>query len=172
MEPLKGGKLTDVIHPSIQSYWDSIGTDRTPAEWALRWAANLPGVLTILSGMSTMEQVEENIRVLSEADEGMLSDIELAVIDEVAKEYRDLIAYPCTSCKYCLPCAVEIDIPQLIEFRNSYDLYGNKAKRKSEFNFQVAVKPSACTACGKCEAECPQHLEIIKVMKEAAEIYE
>jgi len=172
MEPLKGGKLTDVIHPSIQSYWDSIGSDRTPAEWALRWVANLPGVLTILSGMTTMEQVEENVRVLSDADEGKLSENELAVIDAVAEEYHKLITYPCTACKYCMPCAADIDIPLLMDFRNSYDIYGNKAKRKSEFGFQVSVKPSSCTACGKCEAECPQHIEIIRVMREAAEIYE
>ena len=173
MEPLKGGKLTDVIHPSIQKYWDSLGSDRTPAEWALRWAANLPGVLTILSGMSTMEQVEENIRVLSDADTGMLTEEELAVLDKVADEYRDLIAYPCTNCKYCMPCTADIDIPLMLHLRNMCEIYGNADKIKtSEYPFMVSVDASACTACGKCEDECPQHLEIIRAMRETVEIFE
>jgi len=173
MEPLKGGKLTDVIHPSIQKYWDSLGSDRTPAEWALRWVANLPGVLTILSGMGAMEQVEENIRVLSDADEGMLSEAELDVIDKVAEEYRNLIVYPCTGCNYCMPCTENVNIPLMIGFRNAYELYRNAAKMKSaEYGFLVKVPSSACSECGKCETECPQKIEIIKALKENVEIFE
>lgn len=173
MEALKGGKLTDVVHPSLQKYWASVGYDRTPAEWALRWAANLPGVLTILSGMSTMEQVEENIRVLSDADEGMMSEQELDVVDKAAEEYRKLTVYDCTNCKYCMPCTEGINIPMMIDFRNLYTAYGNVEKmKKAEYAFRVEVEASACTACGKCEKACPQRLEIIKAMKETAEIFE
>jgi len=173
MEPLKGGKLVDAVHPDIQGYWDSIGTDRTPAEWALRWVANLPGVLTILSGMTTMEHVEENLRVLSDAGEGMLSDAELAVIDKVAEKYRSLTAYQCTACNYCMPCTAGINIPQMMGFRNFYELYRNTEKMKGwEYKINVGVEASACTECGKCEPLCPQHLEIMRAMKETKEIFE
>jgi len=172
MGPLKGGKLTDTMPPSIQKYWDSLEGSRSPAEWGLRWVANLPGVLTILSGMSTREQLDENIRVLSDADANMLSEDELAVIDKVAEEYRKLIAYPCTGCKYCLPCVQDINIPKIMDFRNYYELYGWNEKTQYEFKMFAHVKPSACIACGQCEKTCPQHLEIIRAMKETADLFE
>lgn len=172
MEPLKGGKLTDAMPPSIQKYWDSLSSDRTPAEWAFRWVANLPGILTILSGMNKMEQVEENVRVLSAADIEKLSESDLAVIDKAAEEYNKLIAYQCTTCRYCLPCAVEINIPKAMEFRNSYDIYGKTQRMQNDYDHFLRVKPSACIACGKCEAECPQHLNIIQAMKENVALFE
>ena len=172
MEPLKGGKLTDVMPPSVKAYWDSLGSGRSPAEWALRWAANLPGVLTILSGMSAMPQVEENVRVLSDADAGQLSDEELAVFDEVAKEYNKLIVYPCTECRYCMPCTEGISIPEIMDFRNSCDLYGNTEKIQYSYRNFVDKKASSCIECGKCEEKCPQHLEIIRAMKETTELLE
>jgi len=171
MEPLKGGRFTDIIFPSIQKCWDELGLGRTPAEWALRWVANLPGVLTILSGMSNFEQVEENIRVLSDADEGMLTGPELAIIERVAEEYRKLIPYPCTACKYCMPCSAGLDIPLLMEYRNGCDLYGMTDKVHFQYDMFIFPKASDCTACGKCEPECPQHLEIMRAMKEMVELY-
>jgi len=171
MEPLKGGSLTGNVPPSVQKCWDSLSPARTPAEWALRWAANLPGVITILSGMSEMGQLEENIRVLSDAEMNSLSASELAVFDKVAEEYDKLIVYPCTGCKYCMPCAAEIDIPEIIGFRNSLPRYGLIKKLLDEYHMWVPHKASDCIACGKCEPHCPQHLEIIKIMKETAELY-
>ena len=172
MEPLKGGKLTEAMPPSVQRYWDSLEYDRTPAEWALRWAANLPGVLTILSGMSTLEQVEENIRILSDADINSLSEEELSVIEKAAEEYRKLILYQCTSCKYCMPCTVNIDIPEIIDYRNSCILYGRTKRLINTYKMYVDTKASECTACGECETKCPQHLEIKRIMKETAKLFE
>ena len=171
MEPLKGGRLTDANPPSIQKYWDSLDSKRTPAEWALRWVADLPGVLTILSGMSTMEQVEENIRVLSDADVGMMTEAEFSVLDQVAEEYRKLTAYACTACKYCLPCTAGINIPEIMNFRNMCSLYGLTPKIRGEYTMFVPKKASECTECGKCETACPQHLEIIRAMKETTELF-
>jgi len=110
--------------------------------------------------------------VLSDADVGMLSVSELAKIDAVAEEYRKLTAYPCTACKYCLPCTADIDIPDIIERRNSVDLYGKTKGMQFEYDMYLPVKASACTECGKCEPECPQHLKIIEIMKETTEIFE
>ncbi|MCL2492845.1 MAG: aldo/keto reductase [Clostridiales bacterium] len=175
MEPLKGGKLTDSLPEAIQKTWAKLGAsgkERTPAEWALRWAANLPGVMTILSGMSKMEQVQENVRVLADAEAGALTDRELAILDEVAAAYNKLIVYPCTACRYCLPCTSDIAIPMMMNYRNDWELYGHNPKLQAEFDMFVEKKPSACTECGKCERNCPQQLPIMQVMKEVSEIFE
>ncbi|MDR1797650.1 MAG: aldo/keto reductase [Clostridiales Family XIII bacterium] len=172
MEPLKGGKLTDSLPESIRRRWDALGGGRTPAEWALRWAANLPGVLTILSGMSTMAQVEENVRVLSDADAGGLSAAELKALDDLAAEYNRLITYACTGCRYCLPCTSGIEIPQVMDFVNNWAMFAQNPKLKNEYRMFLETKASACVACGKCEAECPQHLPIAEAMKQAAGIFE
>ena len=171
MEPLKGGKLTDLMPASVQKHWDSLGKDWSPAEWALRWVANLPGVTSILSGMSTFEQVEENIRVLSEAEANALTDSELSTIEQAADEYRKLIAYPCTGCKYCLPCTAEINIPLIMNYRNCKDVYGLTDKIRGEYGMFIHPKPDACVKCGKCEDECPQGLAIMQAMDETIEIF-
>ncbi|MDR3305911.1 MAG: aldo/keto reductase [Clostridiales Family XIII bacterium] len=172
MEPLKGGKLTDTLPESVQRFWDTLPQKRTPAEWALRWVANLPGVTTILSGMSTMAQVEENVRILSDADAGELTAEELDVIEKAAAEYRRLIAYSCTACKYCLPCTAGINIPLIMNLRNSWDLFDRNPKLKGEWKMFANPPASACIECGKCEPLCPQHLPIIQALKESAAIYE
>ena len=171
MEPLKGGKLTDIMPATVKKHWDNLGKDWSPAEWALRWVANLPGITTILSGMSTFAQVEENVRVLSEAEANALTESELSIIAQAADEYRKLIAYPCTACKYCMPCSAGIDIPLIMNFRNYKDVYGITGKISGEYNMFIDPKPDACVKCGKCEEECPQGLAIMQAMDETAEIY-
>jgi predicted aldo/keto reductase-like oxidoreductase len=172
MEPLKGGKLTDVLPGPIQAYWDNIGTDRTPAEWALKWVANFPAVLTILSGMSTFEQVEENIRILSNAEANGLTTEELAVIGKVAQEYNNLIPYSCTACKYCIPCPVKLNIPYIISLRNEATIYESPEKIAETVRAFVRPQPSACVACRECEEKCPQHLPIAEIMAESAQMFE
>src|SRR5690606_15186360 len=105
-----GGKLTDVIPNSIIKYWEEAPVKRTPAEWALRWVADFPEVLTILNGVNNIEHVEENMRILSEADPNSLTPREQEIIKNVADEYNKLIQYSCTECRYCIPCPVKIDI--------------------------------------------------------------
>jgi predicted aldo/keto reductase-like oxidoreductase len=172
MEPLKGGKLTDVLPGPIQAYWDNIGTDRTPADWALKWVANFPAVLTILSGMSTFEQVEENIRILSNAEANGLTAEELAVIGKVAQEYNNLIPYSCTACKYCIPCPVKLKIPYIISLRNEATIYESPEKIAKTVRNLVRPQPSACIACKQCEEKCPQHLPISEIMSESAQMFE
>jgi predicted aldo/keto reductase-like oxidoreductase len=172
MEPLKGGKLTDILPESVRKYWDGVEIKRTPAERALRWVANFPEVLTILSGMSTFEQTEENIGVLSDADANMLSENELSVIAKVADEYNKLSPYSCTACRYCMPCPVGLDIPGLIEMRNESTMF--ECPEKISFAIQSFIRPlpSTCEACKACEEKCPQHLPIADIMAESAEMFE
>jgi predicted aldo/keto reductase-like oxidoreductase len=173
MEPLKGGKLTDRIPAAIQKYWDAIDVKRTSADWGLRWVANLPEVTTILSGMSNFDQLAENLKILSDADVGCLSEKELSIIAEMADEYSKLIPYPCTSCGYCRSgCPKEIDIPLVISMRNEASMFDAEDKIKYEINHLVRKPPSTCIACGKCEDVCPQHLKIIDILKEIKDNYE
>ncbi|MDR1206666.1 MAG: aldo/keto reductase [Peptococcaceae bacterium] len=173
MEPLKGGKLTDKIPPGIQRYWDAIDIKRTPADWGLRWVANFPEVTVVLSGMSTMEQVRENVAILSGADAGCLSGRELSVIAEMAGEYNKLIPYACTACKYCSAgCPKQIDIPLVIGMRNEAAVFDCKDKITYELNHLVRKPPSLCVACGKCEEVCPQHLPVASIMKETSGMFE
>jgi predicted aldo/keto reductase-like oxidoreductase len=173
MEPLKGGKLTEKVPERVQSLWDNADVQRTPAAWGLRWVADFPEVLTILSGMSTMEQLEENIRILSETNTGPLTEAELKLIDKASIAYNELIKYGCTTCGYCLPeCPKKIEIPKIIGMNNEEALYDClKANKFTMRNF-VDPKASVCIECGKCEDICPQHLPIPEIMKYSAERYE
>lgn len=174
MEPLKGGKLTDVLPGSIQELWDSAPVKRSPAEWAFRWVADFPQVLTILSGMSTMEQAEENLKIFSDLSSNTLTEKEHEIIDMVAAQYNNLIRHSCTSCQYCLPCPQKIDIPTIISLYNNWYLYEGNEKIKNDFHMWTVPGrgPSICTTCRQCEGNCPQHLPISDIMKAAEEIFE
>jgi len=174
MEPLKGGKLTDILPRSIKEFWDKAPVKRTPAEWALRWVADFPEVLTILSGMASMEQVEENVRILSDAVPNSLTKKEQELIKSVADEYNKLIQYSCTACKYCMPCPSKIEIPSVIGFYNDWHLYEGNEKIMADFRTWIAPikRPSVCTACKACEGHCPQHLPISEIMAKAKDIFE
>ncbi|MCB6994029.1 aldo/keto reductase [bacterium 210820-DFI.6.37] len=174
MEPLKGGKLTDALPRTVEALWKQAQVQRTPAEWAFRWVANHPEVLTILSGMSSQEQLSENLRILSAAEANSLSPEELAVIDQVSDEYNKLIQYSCTGCKYCMPCPKKIDIPTAINFYNEWFLYEGNPKIKADYPVWLTEgrRPSDCVACKACEGHCPQHLPISEIMAKTAEIFE
>jgi predicted aldo/keto reductase-like oxidoreductase len=172
MEPLKGGMLTDKLPASVQRYWDSIAVKRSPADWAFRWIADFPEVLTVLSGMGDIAQVEENIATFSEADANMLTEQERAIIGKVADEYNKLTPYACTACKYCMPCPVEINIPYLIGLRNEATVFESAEKVSFSIRAFVRPQPSACIACRQCEEKCPQHLPIADILAESAAMFE
>ncbi|MBN7773016.1 aldo/keto reductase [Clostridium aminobutyricum] len=174
MEPLKGGKLTDLLPESIEKYWAEADVKRTPAEWALRWVADFPEVLTILSGMTTMEQLQENIRILSQAEPNSLTEKEHKIIAKVSDEYNNLIKYSCTACRYCMPCPQRIEIPAVINLYNEWHLYNGNPKIKADFNMWVSPKarPSVCTSCNACQSHCPQGLPVSEIMQKAKEIFE
>lgn len=174
MEPLKGSKLTMKIPESVQAVFDKASVRRTPAEWGLRFVADFPEVMTILSGMNAMEQLNENINVLSDAKANSLSAEEHKILKEVSSEYRRLVKASCTECGYCLPCPVGVDIPKVIDFYNQLHLYGKVPRLPAEYAFAIpdGKRASSCIGCDACRLKCSQHLPIPEIMKETGRILE
>lgn len=174
MEPLRGGKLTDRLPESISRLWEQAEVRRTPAEWALRWVADFPEVLTVLNGVSSMDQLLENMGVLGNARANSLTEKEHAIIGQAANVYRGLTPYHCTECKYCMPCPSKVNIPETIGYYNDWLLYAQNEKIKVDFNtfIREANRPSKCTGCKACEEHCPQHIPIAQAMEKAAGIFE
>ncbi|MFW6014909.1 MAG: aldo/keto reductase [bacterium] len=167
MEPLLGGRLAEEQPVPIQKIFNSADIDRTPADWALQWLWNQPEVSLVLSGMSNLTQVKENIESASNSGINSLSSDELKVIKKVKNKYEDLSPIACTGCGYCLPCPNGVNIP------GNFTLY-NEAKVNEKFDekniiynnrWDNKVKASNCVACGACEPQCPQNLEIINLLE-------
>jgi hypothetical protein len=162
MEPLRGGKLVNKIPASIQSVWDASPTRRTPADAALQWVWNQPEVSLLLSGMSTMDQVEQNLTSARESRVGILSPEELAVYDRVREEYDRICPIACTDCKYCMPCPSGVNIPRILEIYNDLMMYGNDVWANWAYNIQLGedARGNMCIDCGECLEKCPQQIEI------------
>jgi len=168
MEPLRGGGLAGKVPPAVKSVWDRAQIQRTPAEWGLRFVWNQPEVSVVLSGMSTMEQMVENVRVAGEATARSLTAQELSLIQEVKAVYQARIKVGCTGCGYCMPCPSGVNIPANFLQLNNVSIYDNKSGPK--FFYQHILKEgeraSSCTECGHCEDVCPQHIPVRDMLKE------
>lgn len=172
MEPVKGGSLAQVdLHPEVKALFDSADPTQTPASWALRYAASLEGVITVLSGMSTMDQlienqkrIIENFKPLSESDRGMLKSV--AAIIESKRPVG------CTGCRYCMDkgCPAGIRIPNILRSLNTLHQYQNVRTARKEYYESIGEhRPTECLNCRSCERECPQHLPIRELIREADE---
>lgn len=165
MEPLLGGRLADPP-PDIREVIAEFPLQRTPAEWALQWLWNQPEVSLVLSGMSTMQQVEQNLAFAEDSRIGYFSPAEFELIARVREKYQQRIVVPCTRCGYCLPCPNGVDIPGNLELFNYSNTYNDVVSAR--FRYKVLLTDSqragACTDCGSCEPLCPQKLEIPRWM--------
>jgi predicted aldo/keto reductase-like oxidoreductase len=171
MEPLRGGKLANNVPEGILEIVRQSGNTKTPAEFAFRWLFNRPEVSCILSGMSSMEQVKENIKLASKNYVGTLSEQDIAHYAEAKKIYRTRTKVNCTQCGYCMPCSQKITIPFILELYN--DAYMYDALQDSQRQYKIFIKPEHrgdhCTECGECEEKCPQKIPIAECMKKAHE---
>lgn len=170
MEPVRGGMLAD-LGEEINSQFRAVRPDASVASWALRFVGSLPGVMTILSGMSNEEQMDDNIRTFTDFEP--LSDDEFRLINKVTEEVLATPQIGCTACKYCCDgCPVKISIPDVFRTINTLRRYPDDWRSKNFYNglIQRSGKASDCIGCGQCERVCPQHLPIIELMKEAAGI--
>lgn len=162
MEPLRGGGLSSVPQ-NVQDVYNQYPAARSGAEWAFRYVASNPEVSCILSGVSTMEQLKDNIRIFSQEDMGSLNAQEKAIIDQACAAYESRVTIPCTGCEYCMPCPNGVDIPGVFKRYNMGMMYDNfdNARRTYMFAARSGNDASHCIRCGACERKCPQHIAIM-----------
>ena len=174
MEPIAGGRLAIPPHPEIQAIWDEAEVKRTPAEWALQWVWNHPEVSVVLSGMSTMEQVIENVESAGRSGPGTLTHRELELIDQVRRKYKGLGFIGCTGCRYCMPCPEGVAIPEIFGLFNEYYMKDRDDEVKTKYWEHITPESQAkrCARCGRCEELCPQQLPIRDLLSSAARIFE
>lgn len=160
MEPLLGGRLVDPPAP-VRALWESAPVKRTPADWALQWLWSQPEVSVVLSGMSTMQQVEENVASAATSRVGALTMADLELIARVRAQYQQLSPIPCTKCEYCQPCPNGVRIPQLFEMYNNALSFNEMAQARRRYaKLPAEEKADVCTQCRQCEDVCPQHIEV------------
>ncbi|MCD6482147.1 MAG: aldo/keto reductase [Candidatus Izimaplasma sp.] len=159
MEPVKGGGLVK-FNKTIEKIFNNYNNNTSIASWAFRWVGSLPNVKIILSGMSTMEQLEDNLNTFS--DFQPLNQEEQNIIKRVRREILDLSKVDCTSCNYCMPCPHGVDIPGNFRLYNAFSMYQNKDYIKGEYNNLMNSNSSAnvCIDCGECLPKCPQQIQI------------
>lgn len=168
MEPVRGGALAGTLPPRVQAVWDEAPSKRSPADWALQWVWSHPEVSFLLSGMSTMEQVEENLRSADASRPGLLTAEELALVARVRDLYRELSPIPCTACRYCMPCPQGVAIPEILALYNDAQMYGDPARQRVFYTWlDEGERADSCTACGECEAKCPQGIAVSAWMEKA-----
>ena len=170
MEPVKGGTLANIA-PDLEKKFREARPEASAASWALRYAASLDGVMTVLSGMSNEEQITDNINTFRDFEP--LTEAEKAIVNEVTAIMLDTPLIGCTSCRYCCDgCPSNISIPDVFRVMDTIRVYKEDWRAKNVYGglVQRSGKASDCIGCGQCEGVCPQHLNIIDLLKEAAEI--
>ena len=174
MEPLRGGMLTKDI-PSINQIWRKAPVQRSLSEWALRWVWNHPEVTVVLSGMSSFEQVQQNVAYAESGLANSLSQEELNLFREAEIEYKKRIKVPCTGCRYCMPCSSNVSIPECFEMYNQGCMFD--ASDAANVNYDIVLGgmltgspgfASQCQECGDCEEKCPQGIPIREHLKKVA----
>lgn len=166
MEPVKGGMLSSLSNEALKIL---DAPERSAASWAIRYVASLPGVITVLSGMSDMTQLNDNMETIKNFEP--LNENELKRIAKVCDLLNSIPLVPCTRCNYCVEkCPMELPIPNLLGVLNSYRQFGISEGVNSSYRwYSRNHKPSECIKCGLCAKECPQHLSIPDLMQELSE---
>jgi hypothetical protein len=170
MEPVRGGRIAKPPE-AVAKIWAGAPVQMTPAEWALRWVWNHPEVSIVLSGMSNMEQVIENVSYAEHSQPHNLTAEELAVVAQARDTYLALGPVSCTGCKYCMPCPNGVDIPRVFEFYNEAIIYNTAAQQRRMYTGGRAIKEEErgdkCIQCEICLEKCPQKLQIPELLEKA-----
>lgn len=166
MEPLKGGKLTNLGEEN-NSTLKNIHSDWSIPTWGFKWVKNLPNIKLVLSGMTYPDQIEDNAKTFS--DPSKLTDSEVKTLFDVASDFKSTLAVGCTKCEYCLSeCPMKLNIPKILEHYNRFKYTGVIYKMQHMNNLPDSENPARCIACGKCTKVCPQHIDIPKHLKDFA----
>ena len=171
MEPLLGGRLANPPK-AISDAMDRFSVRRTPVDWALQWLWDQPAISNVLSGMSTMDQLEANLSSAAHSRTGSLSSADQNLIAFARERYRERTVIPCTKCGYCVPCPSGVDIPGVFELFNDAHLYDDIPGAK--FRYTIFLDPSkradACTQCEDCLSKCPQNINITAWLPKVTEL--
>ena len=171
MEPLRGGKLVNLLPPEAKRLFAESPRGWTPAEWALRWLWDQPAVTCVLSGMNDLEMIEENCHIADEVQPGALTKEDFALLERVKTAIQQRVKAPCTGCGYCIALPQGGGHPRRVPLLQR-DVYRAQAHRPREYWQVVGLRKepafaTQCVGCGKCESHCPQHLPIRALLKEA-----
>lgn len=170
MEPVRGGYLAN-LDEKRSAPFKQAHPDASLASWAFRWVASLPNVAVVLSGMTTMEQLLDNVNTFT--DFAPLNSAEQAAIDAVVEEIQKLNDIPCTGCRYCMECPQGVDIPALFSLYGEFKVYGRPRNFVAEYDHAIEKGFSAekCVECGACALHCPQSISIPERLKGVHDLY-
>lgn len=171
MEPLRGGRLVNNLPEKAKKLFADYEIKRTPAEWAFRWLWNQPEVTCVLSGMNSLEMIEENVKNAETAKVGEFTEKEENLLKDIVKAINEKMKVGCTGCGYCMPCPMKVDIPGTFSTYNKYYADGKILAWKEYMMCTLLRKESTaasnCIGCGKCEQHCPQNIPIRKELGNA-----
>jgi hypothetical protein len=172
MEPLRGGLLAKIPPPDpVARLWAAARRERTPADWALQWLWHQPEVSCVLSGMSTMQHVVENLSSADASGVGSLDASELILVAEVRKAYQALRPIACTGCRYCMPCPQGVAISEIFAAFNDAAMYDGVDQARRIYRWlREDREATSCVACGTCQDRCPQGLEIVEWLNTAQQM--
>lgn len=171
MEPLRGGRLVNLLPDAAKKLVEEHPSGRSSAEWAFRWLMQQEAVTCVLSGMNSLDMVKENVRIASEVQINEFSEDDYEFIEKIKSEISKTIKVPCTGCNYCMPCPRHVDIPGTFSCYNSMFSEGKFSGRSDYFKVtsfnKTRTDASQCVECGKCESHCPQGIKIRTELKAA-----
>lgn len=165
MEPVRGGRLASLCGEA-DMLLKAAAPEKSVASWALRYAASLDGVLTVLSGMSTLDQIVDNVNTFNGFTP--VTEFERNLLDKAAEILKNEFTAPCTGCRYCIECPMHLDIPDLISAYNDFSISNSKMDLIRLTHIPDEKKPGECINCGQCEAHCPQGINIPQIMARLA----
>lgn len=172
MEPVRGGRLASLDEES-NAILKEVAPDRSIASWAFRYLMPLTNIQTILSGMTTMEQLEENLKTFSKYDP--LSDTESAALDKALANFKSKFVVPCTACRYCSDCPMKFDIPTILKRYNNFSIALEERSKINNIK-QIAELPgnkiTECLNCGICADHCPQGIDIPGILQKISGLIE
>ena len=171
MEPLRGGRLAQNLPQEVVDVFAKADNTKSPVEWAFRWLYNFPEIKTILSGMSSMAQLEENLAIFNkDTSAHCMNNAEQETIAKAKEVFTRRIKIACTNCEYCMPCPSGVNIPRVFWFHNEASLFDTWEQAKKSYADLVKADTGAdkCISCGLCEGMCPQSLPIIEALQAAA----